>query len=97
KTLSLLIRPADSPAAARKLYDATRSGLSSLGTGAPEDVPHLGDAAFWVGGQLNQLHVLKAELNLILTLQPGAPTDPQHPTNAKASATTVAGKVLGRL
>src|ERR1700733_10802084 len=68
KIVNLLVRPSESAETARPLFTSKRAGLASLNGASPQDVPGLGDAAFWVGGQLNQLHLLKTELHLILTV-----------------------------
>jgi hypothetical protein len=91
RILSLLIRYHRSPEAAKRLQENSRSSFNSLSGGKVQDVPGLGDGALWVGGRLQQLHVLKGERELIVTVQSPDGTD-QLP-----QAREIAGKVLGRL
>jgi hypothetical protein len=88
KIVRLEVRRAASPDAASSAFDSTRGLLAGS---APQDVPGLGDAAFWVGGSLAQLHVRKGATQLIITSQPGEGKDPL------AAAKTLAGQALGRL
>ncbi|MFL6262998.1 MAG: hypothetical protein ACJ76Y_25135 [Thermoanaerobaculia bacterium] len=69
RILSLLIRPHRSASAARDFLESSRSALSSMSAGKVQDVPGLGDAALWVGGRIQQLHVAKGGLQLIITVQ----------------------------
>lgn len=88
KIVRLEVRQAASPDAARGVFDSTRSLLAGSG---PQDVPGLGDGAFWVGGTLSQLHVRKGATQLIVTSQPGEGKDPL------GIAKAIAGKALSRL
>ena len=87
KVVRIEVRRAASPEAVQSAFDSTRSLLSGS---APQDVPGLGDGAFWVGGTLEQLHVRKGAAQLIVTSQPGEGKDPL--TVAKS----IAGKALAR-
>jgi hypothetical protein len=88
KVVRIEVRRAASPEAIQSAFDSTRSLLAGS---APQDVPGLGDGAFWVGGTLQQLHVRKGAAQLIVTSQPGEGKDPL------AVAKSIAGKALGRL
>lgn len=88
KIVRLEVRQAASPEAARGAFESTRSLLAGS---APQDVPGLGDGAFWVGGSLDQLHVRRGATQLIITSQPGEGKDPL------AVAKAIAGKALPRL
>jgi|HubBroStandDraft_3_1064219.scaffolds.fasta_scaffold21930_3 hypothetical protein len=68
KVISLQVRQAESAERAAKLHRAAESGLASL-AGGTQPVPGLGDGAFWVGGKLDQLHVLAGNRQLIFTVQ----------------------------
>jgi hypothetical protein len=87
--LSLEVRPARDPQRAARLHKASKGSLQTLSRGQVEDVSGVGDAAFWVGGDLRQLHVLRGRNLLIITIQAG--DDP------RAAARQVAATVLGRL
>lgn len=66
KILSLKVTQAASPEAARRLLDTSRSLLRAA---RPQDVPAVGDAAFWVGTNLQQLHAIHRNLHLVATVQ----------------------------
>jgi len=74
RIISLLIRPHRSPEAAKRLQENSRSTLTTM-AGRVQDVPGLGDGALWVGGQLQQLHVLHGGEQLIVTVQSPDGTD----------------------
>jgi hypothetical protein len=88
KVVRIEVRRAASAEAIQSAFDSTRSLLAGS---APQDVPGLGDGAFWVGGTLQQLHVRKGAAQLIVTSQPGEGKDPL------AVAKSIAGKALTRL
>jgi hypothetical protein len=88
KVVRLEVRRAASPDAAQRAFTSTRALLAGS---APQDVPGLGDGAFWMGGTLAQLHVRKGATQLIVTSQPGEGKDPL------ALAKAIAGKALARL
>ncbi len=75
RILSLLIRPHRSASAARDFLDSSRSTLSAMAAGKVRDVRGLGDAALWVGGRIQQLHVVAGNLELIITVQSPDGTD----------------------
>jgi hypothetical protein len=68
KVISLQVRQADGAGRAAALHRAAESGLDSL-AGGTQPVPGLGDGAFWVGGKLDQLHVLAGSRQLIFSVQ----------------------------
>ncbi len=75
RILSLLIRPQRSASAARDFLESSRSALSSMSAGKVQDVRGLGDAALWVGGRIQQLHIVTGSLQLIITVQSPDGTD----------------------
>jgi hypothetical protein len=89
--LSLQVRPAASAEQALDRLEGSRSFLTTLSGGKVQDVPGLGDRALWVGGSVGQLHVIRGNLQLIITSQLGGKKDPL------AVARQVAVKVLSRL
>ena len=91
RILSLLIRYHRSPEAARRLQESSQSTFSALSGGKVQDVPGLGDGALWVGGRIQQLHVLAGSRELVITVQSPDGTD-QLPR-----ARQIAEKVLARL
>ena len=88
RVISVQVRQAESAERAAALHHAAETGLGSLAGGTRAE-PGLGDAAFWVGGQLDQLHVLAGNRQLILTVQ--IDKDPE------GAARALAAKALARL
>jgi hypothetical protein len=91
RILSLLVRPHRSGSAAKDFLASSRSTLSSMSGGKVSDVPALGDGALWVGGRIQQLHVIAGSQQLIITVQSPDGTD-QLPR-----AKQIATRVLERL
>jgi hypothetical protein len=90
RVISLSLRRLPTAEQAASQQQAAESGLRSLGAGASvEEVPGLGDDAFWVGGQIDQLHVRRGDTLLNFTVQLD-----KEPLRA---ARTLAGKALARL
>ena len=69
RILSLLIRQHRNAAAAKRFQQSSGETLGSMSGGKVQEVPGLGDGAFWVGGRLQQLHVLAGSQQLIFTAQ----------------------------
>jgi hypothetical protein len=93
RILSLLIRQHRTAGAAKRVLEASRSTFTAMTVtkGHVQDVPGLGDAALWVGGSLQQLHVLRGAVELVITVQSPDGTDQLKP------ARQIAEKVLERL
>jgi hypothetical protein len=91
RILSLLIRPHRGASAAKDFLASSRSALSSMSAGKVQDVRGLGDAALWVGGRIQQLHVVTGNLQLIITVQSPDGTDQLD------KARQIATRVLERL
>jgi hypothetical protein len=92
RILSLLIRQHRSPKSAQSVLKGGRSTFSSLSGGKVQDVPNLGDGALWVGGRIQQLHVLHGPTELVITLQSVEGAADQLP-----QARQVAKKILARM
>jgi hypothetical protein len=88
RTVRLEVRPMADAARAQGALDSSRSVLAAAGV---TDVPGLGDAAFWAGGAIHQLHLRKGSTGIVVTCDPGAGKD------ALAVAKAVAQRALGRL
>lgn len=69
KVLGLEIKPARSPEAASRNLESSRTMLKRLTGGEIQEVPGIGEKAIFVGGTLNQMHVLKGNLVLVVTAQ----------------------------
>jgi hypothetical protein len=91
RILSLLIRPQRSASAAKDFLESSRSALSSMSGGKVQDVSGLGNGALWVGGRIQQLHVVTGNLQLIITAQSPDGTDQLD------RARQIATRVLERL
>jgi hypothetical protein len=91
RILSLLIRPHRSASAARDFLESSRSTLSSMSAGKVQDIRGLGDAALWVGGRIQQLHVVTGSLQLIIRV------DSPDGTDQLDRARQIATRVLERL
>lgn len=91
RILSLLIRQHRSPESAQRVLKSSRSTFSTMSGGKVQDVPGLGDGALWVGARIQQLHVLRGDTVLVITVQSADGTDQLQ------NARQLAGKILSRL
>ena len=91
RILSLLVRQFPTAGAAKGVLESGRSTFSSMTGGKVQDVPGLGDGALWVGGRLQQLHVLRGPVQLVITVQSPDGTDQLK------QAREIAEKALARL
>jgi len=90
RVVSLAVRRFASPGQAASQQQTAESGLRSMVAGSQvEDLPRLGDGAFWVGGQIDQLNVRRGDTLLSFTVQLD-----KEPLRA---ARQLADKALGRL
>jgi hypothetical protein len=67
KIMTLLLRRAENRVAAEEAFQETKSQSRDQSGVEPQEVFGLGDAAYWVGGSLNQLNVRKNEYWIILS------------------------------
>jgi hypothetical protein len=91
QVLGLEIKPASSAEAAARNLESSRAMLKRLAGGEIQEVPGMGEKAFFAGGTLSQLHVLKSNLVLVITAQ----TDNQP--RSLYLAKLIAERVLQRL
>ena len=77
KVASLLVRKAIDSVEAMRVYDEARAQSKGLSGVDPVDVQGLGDRAYWAGGSLTQLNVLKGDAWLIVNIQDTKSTDLQ--------------------
>lgn len=87
RILSLLIRPHRNAKSAKRVLEASRSAFGRQ----VQDVPGLGDGALWVGGRIQQLHVLRGATELVITVDSPDGRDQLKP------ARQIAEKVLSRM
>jgi hypothetical protein len=73
KVVTLLAQHWQDPAATRKAYEHAHAISRSISGQMPQQVPGLGDRAYWAGGTINQLHVLAGSDWLVIsgTAAPG--------------------------
>lgn len=69
QVLGLEIKPSRSAKAAARNLESSRAMLKRLSGGEIQEVPGLGEKALFAGGTLQQLHVLKGNLVLVVTAQ----------------------------
>jgi hypothetical protein len=89
--VSVIVRRLDSADAARQDFEQLKKDMEPKLNVTPTDVTSVGDAAFWSGGSVNQLAVLKDKVQLLIYVngpQSGAPD---------TAAKTLAANALGRL
>lgn len=91
RILSLLVRQFPSADSAQRVLGSSRSTLSSMSGGKVQEVPGLGDGALWVGGRIQQLHVIQGPTQLVITVQSPDGTD------QLGAARQIADKALVRL
>jgi hypothetical protein len=89
--VSLIVRRLDSADAAKADFDQLKKDMEPKLNVTPNDVPGLGDAAFWSGGAVNQLAVLKGKVQLLIYVRGPQGISPE------ATAQALATKALGRL
>ena len=85
RILSLLVRRNRNAEAAKALQASSRSPLAAMAGGKVVDVPGLGDGAFWLGGKLQQLHVVTGSRQLVVTVQSPDGSDQLPPARQIAS------------
>lgn len=69
KVAYMLLRKARDLAEANKVFDEAIKLSKSISGVDPVEVQGLGDRAFWAGGALNQLNVLKGDVLLVATVR----------------------------
>jgi hypothetical protein len=91
KRVSLLLRQAATADEAAKIFRQASDTSKELSGADPQVIGGLGDSAYWTGGNLKQLNVLKGDAWLIITASPRSETDPLE------ASKTIARKILGRM
>ncbi|HSK77250.1 MAG TPA: hypothetical protein VLQ45_12410 [Thermoanaerobaculia bacterium] len=91
RILSLLLRQFPSAASAQRVLASSRSTFDSMSGGKVQEVPGLGDGALWVGGRIQQLHVVRGSTQLVITAQSPDGTD------QLAVARQIADRAIARL
>jgi hypothetical protein len=91
KRVGLLTRQAATSDQAAKVFQQARAASNEISGAAPQVISGLGDEAYWTGGNLKQLNLLKSDVWLIITASPGNGIDPLD------ASKTVARKILDRM
>lgn len=91
RILSLLVRQFSSAASAQRVLEGSKPTLNSMSGGKVQEVPDLGEGALWVGGRIQQLHVIQGGTQLVITVQSPDGTD------QLGAAQQIADKALMRL
>ena len=66
-SLNMFARVSPDSAAARRLFEQAQAMSKNLSKTDPEPIAGLGDLAYWTGGDLNQLNVLKGRYWIIFS------------------------------
>jgi hypothetical protein len=91
KRVGLLLRQAASADEAAKIFKQARDTAKELSGADPQMIDGLGESAYWTGGNLKQLNVLKNDAWLIITASTGNGTDPLE------ASKNVSRKILARM
>lgn len=91
KRVGLLLRQASNVDEAAKIFKQARDTAKELSGADPQVIAGLGDSAYWTGGNLKQLNVLKGDAWLIITANAGNGTDPLE------ASESVSRKILARM
>ena len=89
--VSIIVRRLDSADAAKQDFEQLKKDMQPKLNVPPTEVAGVGDAAFWSGGSVNQLAVLKGKVQLLIYVNGPQSGEPD------AAAKTLATKALGRL
>jgi hypothetical protein len=87
----LLLRQAPTTDEAAKIFRQARDTAKELSGTEPQVIDGLGESAYWTGGNLKQLNVLKGDAWLIITATSGNGADPLE------ASKNVSLKILARM
>ena len=90
KQVGLLARQAPTATEAKQVFGSARNASKDLAGTDPQTVSGLGDDAYWTGGNLSQLNVLKDNFWLIITARQGK-------GDRLAASKDVANKILSHM
>ena len=69
RLVSVEVRRLPSRQRARSAYEGSEATMRRLAVGQVEPLAGLGDAAFWAGGRVQQLHALRADLVVLVAVE----------------------------
>lgn len=91
KRVGLLLRQHATADEAAKIFKQARDTSKELSGADPQVIDGLGESAYWTGGNLKQLNVLKGDAWLIITATSGNGADPLE------ASKNVSRKILARM
>lgn len=91
KRVGLLLRQASTADEAAKIFKQARDAAKELSGAEPQVIDGLGESAYWTGGNLKQLNVLKGDAWLIITATSGNGANPLE------ASKNVSRKILARM
>jgi hypothetical protein len=91
KRVGLILRHAATADEAAKIFRQARDASKELSGADPQVIDGLGESAYWTGGNLKQLNVLKGAAWLIITTNSGSGSDPLE------ASKSVSRKILARM
>jgi hypothetical protein len=89
KVVTLLANRWQEPGGVRRAFEHAHALSQTISGQVPENVDGLGERAYWAGGKVNQLNVLRGRDWLVISGTAGSGLDQQAP--AKAAAVKILG------
>lgn len=91
KLVSLEVRRLPTAARARSAYEGSEAIMQRLAVGQVAPIDGLGEAAFWAGGKMQQLHALRGDLVVLVAVELG------EESKRREAAETIARRALERI
>jgi hypothetical protein len=91
RLVSVEVRRLPSAERARAAFSGSEATMRRLAVGKVESVPGLGEAAFWAGGNVQQLHARRGEFLVLAAVELG------EETKRKAAAEAIVRRALERI
>jgi hypothetical protein len=85
RVVNLLVEQLATPREAASAFEQTRRISKTVSGTPPEDLAGLGERAFWEGGSIAKLHVLKGNLWLVIGCSLGPGLDQEAPARQTAA------------
>jgi hypothetical protein len=91
RLVSVEVRRLPNPERARAAFSGSEATMRRLAVGKVESVPGLGEAAFWAGGNVQQLHTLSGDLLVRVAVELG------EESKRQGAAEAIARRALERI
>lgn len=91
RLVSVEVRRLPSAERARAAFSGSEATMRRLAVGKVESVPGLGEAAFWAGGRVQQLHARRGDLLVLAAVELG------EESKRKAAAEAIVRRALERI